>query len=248
VHDALDPTAASAAAPHSAAAAAGVMAGPSPGDGSLLAAAGRRLSSSNGSSTGGVGGSSGLPGSGSSEVGLVKGSTRSSSPQPQQQQQQLVMQLVDFGFVSTSATIGVRESGSSNKRLEKSWEHAVVSGPVQTLQGLGARGGAFMSKCRLGCVDQAQSCHAKGHYGRLLQLTQGAVTAECVLLTLLYCPALPHDYCPCPMCTALQVRYRASWGWPNYLDAQALGWDDGLFGRWLIDGQLHLSARMRVLG
>lgn len=93
----------------------------------MLAASSRRLSSSSGSSAGGVGGSSGLPGSGSSEGGL-KGVARSSSPQPQQQQQQLVMQLVDFGLVSTSATIGVREAGSSNKRLEKSWEHAVVRG------------------------------------------------------------------------------------------------------------------------
>jgi hypothetical protein len=46
----------------------------------------------------------------------------------------------------------------------------------------------------------------------------------------------------------LQVRYRASWGWPNYLDAQAVGWDESLFGRWLIEGQLHLNARVRVLG
>ena len=45
-----------------------------------------------------------------------------------------------------------------------------------------------------------------------------------------------------------QVRYRASWGWPNYLDAQAVGWDEALFSRWLIDGQLHISTRVRVLG
>lgn len=54
---------------------------------------------------------------------------------------------------------------------------------------------------------------------------------------------------PVTLCAGYaQVRYRASWGWPNYLDAQAVGWDEGLFGRWLIDGQLHLSARVRVLG
>jgi hypothetical protein len=71
--------------------------------------------------------SSGLPAVGSSDGSSSK-STGSSSPPPQQQQQQLVMQLVDFGFVSTSATIAVREAGAgSNKRLEKSWEHAVVS-------------------------------------------------------------------------------------------------------------------------
>ncbi|KAF6250523.1 hypothetical protein COO60DRAFT_1705774 [Scenedesmus sp. NREL 46B-D3] len=38
------------------------------------------------------------------------------------------------------------------------------------------------------------------------------------------------------------VRYRASWGWPNYLDVQATGWDEDGFERWVIDGQMHLQA------
>jgi len=45
-----------------------------------------------------------------------------------QQPPPLGMQLVDFGFVSTAASISVREcGGSKDKRCEKSWEHAVVS-------------------------------------------------------------------------------------------------------------------------
>jgi hypothetical protein len=45
-----------------------------------------------------------------------------------------------------------------------------------------------------------------------------------------------------------QVRYRASWGWPNYLDVQATGWDEAAFERWVIDGQMHLQANVRLLG
>lgn len=86
------------------------------------AGASRRLS--NGSS-----GSSGLAASG----------TTDSSSKAAQQQQQLVMQLVDFGFVSTSATIAVREAGGS-KRMEKSWEHAVVGGGAACSQHSGLVG------------------------------------------------------------------------------------------------------------
>jgi hypothetical protein len=72
------------------------------------------------------GSSSGLPANGSSDDRSKGTGTNSPPPQQQEQQQQLAMQLVDFGFVSTSASIAVREAGVSNKRLEKSWEHAVV--------------------------------------------------------------------------------------------------------------------------
>lgn len=90
--------------------------------GDAATAGSQRLSGSGSSST------SGLPARGSSDGGNKDTGSGSSSPTPQQQQQ-LVMQLVDFGFVSTSATIAVREAGSqTNKRMEKSWEHAVVSG------------------------------------------------------------------------------------------------------------------------
>jgi hypothetical protein len=59
-------------------------------------------------------------------------SSGSKAPAVQQQQVQeqppspLLMQLVDFGFVSTAATISVREVGGKDKRCEKSWEHATV--------------------------------------------------------------------------------------------------------------------------
>ena len=106
---------AAAAAPAPAAAAAAIIAQAAAavtavGGDTVAAGATRRLSSgSNGSS------------------GLVAGGTSDSNSRVVQQQQQLVMQLVDFGFVSTSATIAVREAGGS-KRMEKSWEHAVVGG------------------------------------------------------------------------------------------------------------------------
>eukprot|EP00775_Hariotina_reticulata_P008260 gene8260-8448_t len=46
-----------------------------------------------------------------------------------QQPPPLGMQVVDFGFVSTAASISVREAGGSkDKRCEKSWEHAVCTG------------------------------------------------------------------------------------------------------------------------
>lgn len=44
-----------------------------------------------------------------------------------------------------------------------------------------------------------------------------------------------------------QVRYRASWGWPNFLDVQAAGWDEAAFERWVVDGQMHLTANVRML-
>lgn len=83
----------------------------------------RRFSSSSASS--GYFGSTGSDGAGK---GAGKsGAAAAAGGIGQQQQQQLVMQLFDFGFVSTNATIAVREAGAANKRTEKSWEHAVVS-------------------------------------------------------------------------------------------------------------------------
>ncbi|KAF6261544.1 hypothetical protein COO60DRAFT_1699744 [Scenedesmus sp. NREL 46B-D3] len=106
-------------------------------------------------------------------TGSCGSSSAGKAPAAQQAQAQaaspLLMQLVDFGFVSTAATISVREVGGRDKRCEKSWEHATV-------------------------------------------------------------------------------RYRASWGWPNYLDVQATGWDEAAFERWVIDGQMHLQANVRLLG
>jgi hypothetical protein len=32
------------------------------------------------------------------------------------------------------------------------------------------------------------------------------------------------------------------------MDVQCVGWDESNFDRWLIDGQLHLNATVRVLG
>jgi len=81
----------------------------------------RRFSSSSGSSGyfGNTGSDGAGKGAGKSGAAAAAGGIG--------QQHQLVMQLFDFGFVSTSATIAVREAGAANKRTEKSWEHAVVS-------------------------------------------------------------------------------------------------------------------------
>lgn len=65
-------------------------------------------------------------------VGINTSTTSSTQQQLQQQQQQHqplqfpALHQVDFGFVSTAATISAREGGSKDKRWEKSWEHAVV--------------------------------------------------------------------------------------------------------------------------
>jgi hypothetical protein len=65
-------------------------------------------------------------------AGCSSGSKAPAVQPPQQQVAQssspLLMQLVDFGFVSTAATISVREVGGKDKRCEKSWEHATVRG------------------------------------------------------------------------------------------------------------------------
>jgi hypothetical protein len=108
------------------------------GGDTIAAGTSRRLSS-------GSNGSSGLAAIGTSD----SSSSSSSSSRVAQQQQQLVMELVDFGFVSTSATIAVREAGGS-KRMEKSWEHAVVSD----------HGACFHGSTGLGCDAQLSLLHA----------------------------------------------------------------------------------------
>jgi hypothetical protein len=89
------------------------------------------------------------------------GGSSSSSKVPGMQQQQvaqaapsspLLMQLVDFGFVSTAATISVREVGGKDKRCEKSWEHATVRGGGAAVQ---IGGGSEWEKVACRCVLQA---------------------------------------------------------------------------------------------
>uniref|UniRef100_A0A383VWS6 BTB domain-containing protein n=1 Tax=Tetradesmus obliquus TaxID=3088 RepID=A0A383VWS6_TETOB len=133
------------------------------------AAAAGAAAAAAGSSAAGEGSGSGCVGSKAAVVQQQQQQQQQASAQVAQPGSPLLMQLVDFGFVSTAATISVREVGGKDKRCEKSWEHATV-------------------------------------------------------------------------------RYRASWGWPNYLDVQATGWDEAAFERWVIDGQMHLQANVRLLG
>jgi len=44
------------------------------------------------------------------------------------------------------------------------------------------------------------------------------------------------------------VRYRASWGWPNFCSVEVLGWDPAAFDNFVVDGKLLFSAFVKVLG
>jgi hypothetical protein len=149
--------------------------------------------------------------------------------QHEQQQQHvptLTAQLVDFGFVSTSATLAVREAGGA-RRCEKSWEHAMVS-VVRT------RARACV------CVWGGGGVQIGVQWARWMR-TAPAPSAAINTPAVVRCA---HTHTG----GRTQVRYRASWGWPNYLDVSGVGWDPGMFEKWAADGQLHLTATVRVLG
>lgn len=83
------------------------------------AAAGAAAAAASGSAAG-EGSGSGCVGSKSA---VVQQQQQQASAQVAQPGSPLLMQLVDFGFVSTAATISV---GGKDRRCEKSWEHATV--------------------------------------------------------------------------------------------------------------------------
>lgn len=93
----------------------------------------------------------------------------------QQQQQQPSMHLVDFGFVSTSATIAVREAGSS-RRCEKSWEHAVVG----------------VAAAAAGCCCCLRCCCSRS---RICRAVRQAAHQRCIGLVLHVSPTLLVHHC-----------------------------------------------------